>query len=104
MLNKAEMAKVKERVRGKGRLMFAFRALADKNRLSLFLALHDTGELCVTDAARALEVSVPAASQQLRILELAGIVKRERRGQMIYYAVENRDQLVRGIMKLFTVR
>jgi len=100
MLNKAEVAKVKERVRGLSRFIFALRALADKNRLSLFLALHDAGELCVTEAARALEVSVPAASQQLRILELAGLVKRERRGQTMCYAVENRDSLVRGIMKL----
>lgn len=81
-------------------LPFMFNALADTGRFRIFKLLLTRDDLCVTDVARVLGISVPAASQQLRIMELSGLVKKERMGQMICYCVREDDPLVKSIIKI----
>ena len=51
-----------------GQLAVSLQALADIGRLRIFRLLAKYEDLCVTDLANVLDVSVPAASQQLRIM------------------------------------
>ena len=83
-----------------GQLAVSLQALADIGRLRIFRLLAKYEDLCVTDLANVLEVSVPAASQQLRIMELSGLVKKERRGQMSCYTLAKDKGLVRALRRL----
>ncbi len=82
------------------RLSSMFNALSDLNRFRVFKLLARRQDLCVSDLARVLGVSVPAVSQQLRILEMNGLVYRERRGQMICYKVKKDDPVVKFVIKI----
>lgn len=81
-------------------LPFMFNALSDMGRYRIFKLLLVRHDLCVTDVANVLDISVPAASQQLRIMELSGLVKKERMGQMTCYCVREDDPLVKSIIKI----
>lgn len=81
-------------------LPFMFGALSDMGRYRIFKLLLQRHDLCVTDVANVLDISVPAASQQLRIMELSGLVKKERMGQMTCYCVREDDLLVKSIIKI----
>ena len=81
-------------------LPFMFNALSDMGRYRIFKLLLQRHDLCVTDVANVLGISVPAASQQLRIMEMSGLVKKERMGQMTCYCVRVDDPLVKSIIKI----
>lgn len=61
-------------------------ALADPTRLRILMALTE-GELCVCDVAHVLELSVAAASHQLRLLRNLGVLKHRTDGRMAYYSL-----------------
>ena len=65
-----------------------FTALGDPTRLRLMMALA-THPLCVCDLAAALGVTQSAASHQLRVLRRLGLVKPERDGRRVYYALDD---------------
>lgn len=77
-----------------------FSALGDESRYRAWQLLLSRGDLCVTEIARVLGVSVPAASQQLKILETAGLVERERNGQMTCYRLPDHEPVVRMLTRL----
>ncbi len=58
-----------------------FAALADPTRRRI-LAHLARGERCVTELARPHEMSLPAISKHLRVLESAGLLRRRRYGRM----------------------
>lgn len=60
-----------------------FAALASSARRQI-LAYLDGGELSAGDIAERFEFSKPALSGHLRLLEDAGLVVREKRGQFVY--------------------
>jgi DNA-binding transcriptional ArsR family regulator len=66
------------------RLSHTFRALGDPTRCKLVLALS-LEEMCVSDLARALGVSLSAMSHQLRILRDLDIVRVRRSGRSQLY-------------------
>ncbi|QDQ29257.1 helix-turn-helix transcriptional regulator [Chitinimonas arctica] len=61
-----------------------FEALASTPRRKI-LAYLSEAELTAGDIASRFEMSKPALSQHLRILEHAGLVESTRRGQFIWY-------------------
>lgn len=61
-----------------------FEALASTPRRKI-LAYLSEAELTAGDIATRFEMSKPALSQHLRVLEHAGLVASERRGQFIWY-------------------
>lgn len=83
------------------RLVFSLQLLGDKTRYKLFKLLMQDSELCVTEIAEKLNVSVPAVSQHFRMYERAGIVDKKRMGQKICYMLRE-DDLVTQITKLIT--
>ena len=70
----------------------AFRALADPTRLTLALALHEGGELCVCDLGWILERAQNLVSHHLRALRSEGLVDYRREGKMALYSLTGRGR------------
>lgn len=62
------------------RLSETFGALADPTRLAI-LARLAAGEASVTELARPFDMSMPAISKHLKVLERAGLIRRGREAQ-----------------------
>lgn len=101
MLSKDQVRAVRRDVtREDSRLPAVFQALGDDTRFRIFYLFTQHKDLCVTDVANILGISVPAASQQLRMMEFAGLVKKERMGQMMCYCIREDDPLVKSVIKM----
>lgn len=101
MLTPSEIANIQKQLRGQANnLPFIFNALGDSSRFKIFQILMGHKDVCVSDIANILDITVSAASQQLRILELVGLVKRARMGQMICYELKKENLPVRLAVKL----
>jgi len=61
-----------------------FAALASTARRKI-LAYLNQGELTAGEIAERFEFSKPALSSHLRVLEEAGLIAREKRGQFVYF-------------------
>ena len=81
-----------------------FYALGDPGRLRAFKVLFQHQDICVSEIAAILKVSVPAASRQLKILEQAGLARRERNGQMICYRIPKENPMVRSVIQIIQMR
>jgi len=101
MLNKSEIAKIRKRISAEGEgAAEIFDVLGKKNRFrmfKLFLARHD---LCVTDIANILKISVPAASQHLKVLEMTGIIECDKQGQSCCYKIRKDNKILRSIIRI----
>lgn len=62
-------------------LDLVFAALSDPTRRRI-LGLLARAEFCVTELARSFSISLPAISKHLRVLEKAGLIRRERNGRV----------------------
>lgn len=72
-----------------------FEALASSPRRQI-LAYLSEAELTTTQLAERFAMSTPAISRHLSILENAGLVSSERKGQFVIYRL-NRDKLVNNL-------
>ena len=101
MLNKSKIKIVqKSLLKDDNRLEFVFQALSDATRLKIFRLLLKQKDVCVTDIANIMGISVPAASHQLKFMEMAGLVKRDRMGKIICYKLRKEDSFVKKILKV----
>ncbi len=69
------------------RLDHIFAALADRTRRAI-LAMLLEDDLAVTDVAAPLPMSLAAVSKHLIVLERAGLIRRERRGRIVWCRLE----------------
>jgi ArsR family transcriptional regulator len=69
-----------------------FRALGDPTRVRMLDALAQ-GELCVCDLAAVVGLSESAVSHQLRLLRALRLVRGERRGRQVFYALDDQHIL-----------
>ncbi|MFI5143109.1 MAG: ArsR/SmtB family transcription factor [Thermoanaerobaculales bacterium] len=58
-----------------------FAALADPTRRAILARLASSGETSVTELARPFDLSLPAISKHLKVLERAGLITRGRKAQ-----------------------
>jgi ArsR family transcriptional regulator len=65
-----------------------FKALGDLTRARILYALRERS-LCVRDLALLVNVSESAVSHQLRILRDRHVVKPQRKGNVIYYSLDD---------------
>ena len=80
MLNKDQVEKLQRESAGDDKLLsMVFDALGDPGRLQIFKILLENENVCVSDVANILGISVPAASKQLTILEISGLVEKIRK-------------------------
>lgn len=78
-----------------------FYALSDPGRLkALKVLLRHDEDICVSEIAAILNVSTPAASRQLKILEQGGLIDRERMGQMVCYRINKTNPVIRILIKI----
>ena len=81
-------------------LVAVFSALGDKTRFNLLGMLAKNEDICVSELANEIGISNAGVSQQLKILEQAGLVERNRKGQKICYVLREDDELNKQILSL----
>lgn len=86
--NEKLVASVRKRINGVdfAALSEIYKLLANPMRLKIIFAL-EKGELCVCDVANAIGLSIPATSQQLKLLRFGSIVRFRTDGKMAYYSL-----------------
>jgi DNA-binding transcriptional ArsR family regulator len=62
-------------------LSTTFAALADPTRRAILERLASSGEMSVTELAKPFEMSLPAVTKHLKVLERAGLITRGRQAQ-----------------------
>ena len=102
MLTNKEIGTVQKSVKDavEERMPFVFQVLADATRLKIFRLLVKQKDLCVTDIAKVFKISIPAVSYQLKVMEMVGLVRREKMGKMVCYELKKDDPFVRKIIKI----
>lgn len=73
-----------------------FKVLGDLTRVRI-LTLLSVEEMCVCDMARALGMTSPAVSHQLRVLKGSHFITSTRRGKSVYYRLK--DQHIYNILR-----
>ena len=101
MLEPSQISKIKESLKTQNiSLVDVFNLLGDKNRFLIIKILIEQGEMCVSDLANVLDISVSAVSQHLRILEMSRMVEGEKMGQMMCYKPKIDDLRIKKIINL----
>ncbi|QYO65336.1 ArsR/SmtB family transcription factor [Leptolyngbya sp. 7M] len=67
-----------------------FRVLGEPIRLRLINLLRD-GEMSVTELTRAANTSQPNVSKHLRLLTDAGVLRRDQRGNTVFYSIADQS-------------
>ena len=65
-----------------------FKILGDSTRLQLLMALEQS-ELCVTDLAYLLNMTISAVSHQLKSLKTAKLVKIKKKKKSVFYSLDD---------------
>ena len=73
-----------------------FKVMGDGTRIQLLWALEES-EMCVGDLAVLLDMTKSAVSHQLKVLRTAKLVRSEKRGKNVYYALN--DHHVKTILE-----
>ena len=101
MLEPAQISKIRQTLKTQDiSLVDVFSLLGDKNRFLIIKLLIEQGEMCVSDLANVLDISVSAVSQHLRILEMSRMVEGEKMGQMMCYRPKIDDPSIKKIINL----
>lgn len=101
MLTKKQISLIKRKIsEDDDRVPIILGILGDLNRYRIFKILRNYRKICVTDIASILGITVSATSQQLRVLERIGLVRKKRVGQMICYETQSNDPLTKYLSKL----
>ena len=74
-----------------------FKLMGDSTRIQLLWALEEN-EICFVDLASLLNMTKSAVSHQLKVLRSAKLVKAEKRGKNVFYALS--DHHVRTILEM----
>lgn len=100
MLTKEQLTKIKKGLSNeKNRMPAVLNALGDPGRFRIFRLLMEHHDICVTDVANIFDITVSAASQQLRILEMLELVEKMKMGQMVCYELKKNNLIVKQLIK-----
>lgn len=100
MLTKEQVNKIKKDLSDeKDRMPIILGALGDPGRFRIFKLLMEHHDICVTDVANIFDITISAASQQLRVLERLGLVQKMRMGQMVCYKLKKDDLTVKLLIQ-----
>lgn len=77
-----------------------FKALGDHTRFALVQQLMNNQGACVSELADSINISIAGVSQQLKVLENVGIIKRVRSGQKICYELNREDKESSQLLQL----
>jgi len=82
------------------RMVYAMQLLGDKTRFKMFKLLLENSDLCVSEIADRLKISVSAVSQHFRNFEMLGIVEKQRMGQKICYELKSDNKIVKQLINI----
>ncbi len=83
-------------------ILSIFKALSDRNRLRIFVALLHYDELCACQFIELLQVTGATASRHLSQLVQAGLLKNRKEGRWIFYSLKDNSfnfKVVEGWLK-----
>jgi DNA-binding transcriptional ArsR family regulator len=101
MLSTQKIVKVRKYLNSKDtKLTLIFKTLSDVNRCKMFWMLATEHRMSVSSAAKVLKISLPLASQHLKILLQNGLLKKEKLGQKVYYELQRNNPVVPALIKV----
>ncbi len=77
----------------------AFKILSDLNRYRIFRVLSQQPKISISSIARILKISLPLASQHIKILTNAKLLQKERSGKKVYPKLEYGNPFVQAVVK-----
>lgn len=75
-----------------------FKVLSDVNRYRIFRFLAEQPELTISNIAKIMKISLPLASQHIKILVHANLVKKEKLGKKVFPKIEHENPFVQAIV------
>ena len=81
-------------------LVQAMQLLGDETRYKIFKILLDDQSPCVSEISDMLNLSVSAVSQQFKLFELSGMVKRNRHGKKICYSLSLNNSATESLINV----
>jgi DNA-binding transcriptional ArsR family regulator len=81
-----------------------FKTLSDTNRYRIFNMLAEQPHLAVGDIAKALKVSIPLTSRQLKILEQGDMLQKAKQGQEVYYKLKVDNRIAQSFIPILKIR
>jgi DNA-binding transcriptional ArsR family regulator len=96
MLTDKQITKIRKTFNGTDQRAI-FKILGDTNRYHIFEMLGKQPRVAVSDIAKVLKISVPLASQHLKILEQGDMLQKEKQGQKVYYKLRTDNQIAESI-------
>lgn len=100
MLKYKKDSEIGKGMKDENSLRIVFSVLGDRSRFKIMKFLIRKKEMCVSELAEVLNVSISAVSQHLRILEMSGLVSCRRDGQMMCYSPRIYNRQVQKIISL----
>lgn len=98
MLTDIQILKIRKAFNGIGQRVI-FKILGDTNRYRIFEMLSKYPKLSVSDIAKVLRISMPLASQHLKLLEQTSILEKEKHGQKVFYKLKIENQIAQSIIQ-----
>jgi DNA-binding transcriptional ArsR family regulator len=77
----------------------AFKILSDVNRYRIFRILAEQPKISIGSIARILDISLPLASQHIRILTHANMLQKEKDGKKVFPKLEHGNPFVQAVVK-----
>jgi len=77
----------------------AFKVLSDVNRYRIFRILSEQPKISISSIARILDISLPLASQHIKVLTHANLLQKERDGKKVFTKLEQNNPFVPVIIK-----
>ncbi|MFA5991631.1 MAG: metalloregulator ArsR/SmtB family transcription factor [Candidatus Doudnabacteria bacterium] len=96
MLTDKQITKIRKAFNGTDQRVI-FKILGDTNRYRIFEMLGKELQLTVSDIAKVLKISIPLASQHLKILEHGNMLEKEKQGQKVYYKLKADNRIAKSI-------
>ncbi len=74
-----------------------FKVLSDVNRYRMFRVLATAPQITISELATLLRISVPLASQHLKVLLHAKLLHKKRAGKKVFPALEHNNPIVQTV-------
>lgn len=81
------------------RMAATFKVLSDVNRYRIFKILVEQPKLSVSIIAKILNISLPLASQHLKVLVQANLIQKIKDGKKVFPTIEQSNPFVPAILK-----
>lgn len=100
MLNPKDVQKHRKRFTKKDETVSAlFKVLGDTNRYRIFLLLTESPKFSIGSIAKILDISLPLASQHIRLMVHAHVLQKKRDGKRVYIQLDRHNLLLTTIRK-----